>query len=245
MSSPQWFENWFNSPYYHLLYNHRNYDEALEFIQNLSRLLSLNEHDKVWDLACGKGRHSMALHKLGLDVTGTDLASNSIQEANQSAENGLDFYVHDMREPFRENHFDVVLNLFTSLGYFDDENDNEKVFRNIDFALKTNGWFAIDFFNKHKVLKSFRSGYTEKRGEITFHIQKSIKNNRIIKHIEFNCGEKDYFFEEQVSLLELEDLKNFAKNTSLKIQKVYGNYQFEEFDPAQSDRLIVIFKKEK
>lgn len=245
MTSPQWFENWFNSPYYHLLYNHRNYNEASLFIQNLCRQLQLKAHDKVWDLACGKGRHSLALHQLGLDVTGTDLAANSIQEAQNSAEEGLDFFVHDMRKPFRETYFDVVLNMFTSLGYFSDECDNEKVFKNVDAALKPGGLFLIDFFNSQKVLSSFRNQYTEKRGDITFQITKQVHNKRINKHIEFNCGNKDYFFEEQVSLLGLEDFESFAKSTNLKLEKVYGNYHFEPFEPTQSERLIVIFRKEK
>jgi SAM-dependent methyltransferase len=245
MRSPQWFENWFNSPYYHLLYSHRNYDEALFFIQNLYKHLHLAENARVWDLACGKGRHALALHQLGLQVTGTDLADNSIAEAQKDAEDGLEFFVHDMREPFRENYFDAVLNLFTSLGYFSDESDNEKVFKNVDQALKPGGLFVIDFFNSSKVLQSFCTDYTEKRGEITFQIKKQIIDKRINKHIEFNCGVKNYFFEEQVSLLNLSDFEVFSKNTNLKLVHVYGNYKFEKFDPDNSDRLIVIFRKEK
>lgn len=243
MSSPQWFENWFNSPYYHLLYNHRNYDEAHLFIQNLHKHLRLQAHAKVWDLACGKGRHALALHRLGLDVTGTDLAENSIEEAKKNRQSGLEFYVHDMRERFRENYFDVVFNLFTSLGYFSDECDNEKVFRNVALALKPGGVFVIDFFNSKKVLESFRNEYTEKRENITFQIKKEVQNKRINKHIEFNCGQKEYFFEEQVSLLTQNDFEEFAKNTGLKLESVYGNYNLEKFDPNHSDRLIVIFRK--
>ena len=103
----------------------------------------------------------------------------------------------------------------------------------------------IDFFNSSKVLQSFCTDYTEKRGEITFQIKKQIIDKRINKHIEFNCGVKNYFFEEQVSLLNLSDFEAFSKNTNLKLENVYGNYQFEKFDPDNSDRLIVIFRKEK
>jgi SAM-dependent methyltransferase len=245
MTSPQWFENWFNSPYYHLLYNHRNYNEAHAFIENLCKHLHLNEHARVWDLACGKGRHSLALHQQGLDVIGTDLAENSIAEAQKSAEPGLDFLVHDMREPFKQNYFDVVLNLFTSLGYFSDECDNEKVFKNVDLSLKQGGLFVIDFFNSNKVLQSFRHEYTEIRGDITFQIKKQVIDKRINKHIEFNCGIEDYFFEELVSLLNLEDFERFAENTNLRLESVYGNYHFDKFDQAGSERLIIIFRKGK
>jgi SAM-dependent methyltransferase len=151
--------------------------------------------------------------------------------------------VHDMREPFRQNYFDAVLNLFTSLGYFSDECDNEKVFKNVDQALKPGGLFVIDFFNSNKVLESFHNEYTEKRGGITFQIKKQVINKRINKHIEFNCGKEEYYFEEQVSLLTLADFENFSKNTHLKLENTFGNYHFEKFEPLHSERLIVIFRK--
>ncbi|HQQ94741.1 MAG TPA: methyltransferase domain-containing protein [Bacteroidia bacterium] len=243
MTSPEWFLNWFNSPYYHLLYNHRNFDEAQKFVENLHRHLALPAHARAWDLACGKGRHSLALHKLGLDVTGTDISENSIQEALRSAEDGLEFYVHDMRLPFRINYFDVVLNLFTSLGYFENPGDNLRVFQNVRDALKPKAVFVLDFFNSKKVLAGFHSNYTEKREGIEFRIRKQVQNKCILKHIEFSCGEKDYFFEENVSLLEKDDFESMAHSAGLKVMNSFGNYQLGPFDPLNSDRLIMLFQK--
>jgi len=243
MASPQWFENWFNSPYYHLLYSHRNEEEADFFIRNICSSLQLPKSSKVWDLACGKGRHSLALFNLGYEVTGTDLSENSIREAKQHQKKGLDFEVHDMRESFRSDYFDAVLNLFTSLGYFSEECDNARVFKNVNEALKPGGTFIVDFFNAGKILKSFCGSYTEERGPITFHISKKINHNCIDKHIEFSVEGKDYFFEEKVSLLRLEDFEKFAADTSLKLSATYGNYQLKPFDAETSDRLILVYKK--
>jgi SAM-dependent methyltransferase len=244
MSSPEWYLDWFNSPYYHLLYNNRNYNEALHFIDNLCEKLHLNPHSKVWDLACGKGRHSIALNNKGLDVIGTDLSENSIDEALKSSTSTLDFYVHDMRKPFRINYFDVTLNLFTSLGYFKNQKDNYLVFNNVHDALKPGGIFVVDFFNTHKVLQSFHDNYTEKRGEIVFNIRKKIIDRSICKRIEFNCNHHDYYFEERVSLLEKTDFEDFAKKSNLMLVEVFGNYNFAPFDVETSDRLILIFKKQ-
>lgn len=243
MSSPQWFENWFNSPYYHLLYNNRNHEEASYFINNLFRYFHFKPQDKVWDLACGQGRHALALHRLGLDVTGSDLSENNILEAKKAEEPGLEFLVHDMRHSFRKNYYNAVLNLFTSLGYFSEYNDNQKVFQNADEALKSGGFFLIDFFNAKKVSKHFKDRYEEKRGEVCFQISKKISDKRVIKHIEFNCGKKEYYFEELVSLLELKDFESFSRNTNLKLQDVFGNYSLEPFSENVSDRLIMVFKK--
>lgn len=243
MNAPQWFENWFNSPYYHLLYNNRNHDEANYFITKLFQHFNFKPHDKVWDLACGKGRHALALHRLGLDVTGSDLSENNIREARAFEEKGLEFLVQDMRLPFRENTFDAVLNLFTSLGYFADIKDNAKVFANVSRALKPGGIFVVDFFNAKLVQANFKRAYEEQRGDIRFNISKTIRDRRIIKHIDFSCAGKAYYFEEVVSLLELSDFEHFAEGSGLKLQELYGNYSLQAFEASSSERLIMVFKK--
>ncbi|MBL7922400.1 MAG: class I SAM-dependent methyltransferase [Bacteroidia bacterium] len=243
MRSAEWFKDWFNSPYYHLLYNNRNQDEAGFFIDNLCSLLQLEENARVWDLACGKGRHAIALNKKGLNVIGTDLSGNSIKEASQFSSDTLDFYVHDMRDPFRINYFDAVFNLFTSFGYFENYNDNYTVFKNIAKALKPNGIFVLDFFNTKKVMTGLKPTYTEQRGDITFKIEKKIIDKAILKRIEFTNEGKDYYFEESVSLFMKNDFEDFAQKAGLKIEKVFGNYKLDNFDQQSSERLIILFKK--
>lgn len=243
MSPPEWYLDWFNSPHYHLLYNNRNYTEANNFINTLCDKLQLHPHSKIWDLACGMGRHSIALNTKGFDVTGTDLSANSINEALKSSNATLDFYLHDMRHPFRVNYFDVTLNLFTSIGYFENYKDNYQVFKNVHAALKPGGLFVIDFFNSNKVIASFHSEYTEKRGELTFHIKKQIVDRAINKRIEFDCNGHSYYFEERVSLFTQSDFEDFAEKSNLKLMEVYGDYNFHPFNLNQSDRLILIFKK--
>lgn len=243
MDNAEWYVGWFNSPYYHLLYNNRNYDEANFFIDNLCRSLKLKSHASIWDLACGKGRHAIALNNLGFDVTGTDLAENSIEEANLSANETLEFVVHDMRESFRSNYFDAVFNLFTSLGYFKDYQDNYCVFKNVADSLKSGGVFVIDFFNSEKVIASFKSEYHEHRGDLHFDIQKKIENNAIIKHIEFSDAGHNYYFEESVSLFKKSDFDAFANAAGLSLVKCFGNYHLDPFDEKTSERLILIYKK--
>jgi SAM-dependent methyltransferase len=243
MENAEWYVDWFNSPYYHLLYQNRNYNEANFFIDNLCSTLKLGSHFKIWDLACGKGRHAIALHKKGFDVIGTDLSVNSITEASQFSGPTLEFFVHDMRHPFKVNYFDAVFNLFTSIGYFKDIEDNFSVFKNVALSLKQDGVFVIDFFNSEKVIGSFKSNYTEQRGNIVFEIKKTIVNNAIIKRIEFSDNSKNYYFEETVSLLKKEDFEKFATNAGLTLQHTFGNYRFEPFNERTSERLILIFKK--
>jgi len=74
----EWFEDWFDTNYYHVLYQNRNEEEARRFIHNLIDHLGIPKGVKVLDLACGKGRHSITLNDLGYDVLGEDLSPNSI-----------------------------------------------------------------------------------------------------------------------------------------------------------------------
>jgi cyclopropane fatty-acyl-phospholipid synthase-like methyltransferase len=226
MENAEWYVNWFNSPYYHLLYNNRNYNEANFFIDNLCANLKLIPNSTIWDLACGKGRHSIALNKKEFHVIGTDLSINSITEASKYINPKLEFFVHDMRHPFKVNYFDAVFNLFTSLGYFKDFSDNYSVFKNV--AL---------------VIQSYKSEHKEQRGDITFEIKKKIENDAIIKHIEFSENGKNYYFEESVSLLQKKHFESFANEAGLTLSNCFGNYQLDSFDEKTSDRLILIFKK--
>ena len=96
-----WFDSWFDTKYYHILYKNRDYSEAENFITNLTTDLEINTNKSILDLACGKGRHSIFLNKLGYTTTGVDLSKASIEHASQFTNNTLDFFVHDMREQIR------------------------------------------------------------------------------------------------------------------------------------------------
>jgi SAM-dependent methyltransferase len=148
-----------------------------------------------------------------------------------------------MRQPFRINYFDCVVNLFTSLGYFENNNDNFKVFKNVHHALKPGGIFVVDFFNSEKVRRSLQPSYTEQRGDITFQISKEIINNFIRKKITFAHHDQNYAFEETVALLSKDDFENFASKSGFILEKVFGDYSLNPFDINTSDRLILIFKK--
>ena len=81
MPPKEWFRDWFDSPYYDLLYKYRDEEEAWQFTKKLVEHLHAKPGEKILDVACGKGRHSRSLAEMGYDVTGFDLAPGSIQYA--------------------------------------------------------------------------------------------------------------------------------------------------------------------
>ncbi len=240
----EWFASWFDSPYYHILYKNRDEAEAQLFIENLVQKLALKKGDKVVDLACGKGRHSFELSSYGLDVLGLDLSANSIAIAKQQKADYLNFRVHDMRNAFGNNEFDAVLNLFTSIGYFEDTNDNFKVIEAVHKSLKPNAWFLIDFFNAHKVLKNLVSSEIKTVEGINFAITRKFDEDRneIVKSISFKDNDEDCFFEEKVQAIKFEHFSKLLSNY-FSIEAVFGNYCLDGFDLENSDRLILLCKK--
>jgi len=147
----KWYADWFNTPYYHLLYRNRDASEAKKFMDNLTQHLSLQSNETIMDLACGKGRHSLYLNSLGYEVTGVDLSKNSIDFAKKFENERLKFDVHDMTQNYSEQ-FNAVFNLFTSFGYFENEEDNIKTIKAIKANLKDYGIGVIDFLNADYVL---------------------------------------------------------------------------------------------
>lgn len=242
-TSSHWFKSWFDSPYYHTLYKHRDHKEAELFIDQLITLLKPGKDSRFLDLACGKGRHSIYLNKKGYDVTGIDLSPESIAHALACENDTLHFYVQDMRKPFRINYFDVVLNLFTSFGYFENQRDDLAVIDSVYKALKPNGIFVLDFLNVQKAIANLVEEESQLINGITFKISKKIEDDFIVKHIRFSDKGKNHHFQECVKMLTLNDFEKYFSAKKLKIVTLRGNYQLEEFDPDTSDRLIVIAQK--
>ena len=126
----EWYKDWFNTDEYLLVYKHRDRSEA-EILKNL--VLKNVEREKVklvLDMACGSGRHAISFAQAGFDVTAIDLSENLLNVAKSNAEKekvNVDFILSDIRKFNPEKKFDLVLNLFTSLGYFEKDEENRGV----------------------------------------------------------------------------------------------------------------------
>lgn len=237
-----WFKEWFNSPYYHKLYGKRDHKEAETFISHLLNYLQPQKDWRFLDLACGKGRHASQIAAKGFDTYGVDLSPESIESAKSMAGPLLHFDVHDMRQVYKQDYFDVVLNLFTSFGYFDQPEDNVRALKSVKANLKKNAWFVQDYFNAEKVKASLRAHETKTIDAIDFEINKHIEDKKVIKHIRFVDQGVEYRFCEVVSLFNLDDFKAFYADAGFEIVAVFGDYNLQAFDAANSDRLILISK---
>jgi cyclopropane fatty-acyl-phospholipid synthase-like methyltransferase len=241
LEEKDWFKDWFNTPYYHILYKDRNDDDAQFFMRNITSFLQLPKSTHILDLPCGKGRHSVFLNSLGYKVTGGDLSENSIKAAQQFANETLSFKVHDMRKSFNHN-YNAVFNLFTSFGYFEDDAEDISILQNIKNGLTENGAFVFDFLNAKKVAANLVKNETKTIDDIAFNINREIKNGFIYKHISFFADGKQHEYTEQVKYLDLPKMSDYLAKVGFEIQHVFGNYALESFDDNKADRLIIVAK---
>lgn len=236
-----WFSSWFDTPYYHILYKERNDREAQLFMDNLTHYLNLPEKAKVLDLCCGKGRHAIYLNQLGFDVIGADLSENSIAEASAFSNESLHFKVHDMREEFEEK-YDAIFNLFTSFGYFENDDDNLVTLKAIKNSLTDYGFAVIDFMNVHQVIDSLVPEEVKTVDGIDFHLKRYVADGHIFKEIDFEDQGKKYHFTEKVKALTLQDFEAMMEEAGIYLLDIFGDYKLKKFHKTESERLIMIFK---
>ncbi len=241
-----WFVDWFNTTYYHTLYQHRDEGEACRFIDNLCAYLEIKKNAKILDLACGKGRHAIHLAKKGFQTTGVDLAEKSIQIAQENAlETKVDntrFDIHDIRETYTEKSFDYVFNLFTSFGYFEDPKENLKVLAAASGNLKSKGVFVLDFLNVQKIIPNLIPKETKYLDGIRFDIERKYNGKHIIKDIAVHDQNRTLNFQERVAAFDIHALLEMTSEVGLKVVDLFGDYDLNEFDSEKSERLILVMK---
>ncbi len=240
-----WFKNWFNTPYYHQLYFKRDEQEAAAFIDKLIRHLAPAPGTTMLDVACGKGRHSIYLSGKNFFVTGIDLSEDSIAEALLAANDHLEFFVHDMRLPFRINYYDYAFNFFTSFGYFRTRREHDNAIRTIAQSIKPGGRFVMDYLNVHYAEDHLVHQFEKEIDDINFVITKWFDETHFYKKIVVEDEALDVPLEyvEKVAKFSLGDFTEMFAYHGLQIQEVYGDYEFGHYDVRKSPRLIMIVTK--
>lgn len=246
MPERTWFKDWFNSHYYHLLYQHRDDAEALTFINTLIHHLAPRSGARMADIACGKGRHAKALSEMGFDVTGIDLSAASIEMAKEFENDTLHFFQHDMRLPFWINYFDYAFNFFTSFGYFRTDREHSNAIRTIAQSLVPGGRFVIDYLNVHFEEARLQGSSTHTAGDVHFHISKWQDETHFFKQIQVTDASNTtprHLYTEKVAKFSLGDFTDMLSYQGMQVQEVFGDYQLGRYDVRQSPRMIIIARK--
>lgn len=242
MAEQAWYKDWFDSPYYHKLYFERDETEAEAFIRKLVQHLQPEPDARMLDIACGRGRHSRTLATLGFTVTGIDLSPSSIQFAKQFETERLEFFVHDMRLPFRVNYYHYAFNFFTSFGYFRTRREHDDAMRTIVESLVPEGYFVIDYLNVHYSEANLIPNEVKTIGNTRYEINRWEDESHFYKRIIVTDPELSIPFDntEQVAKFSLGDFTEMLAFQGMQVKEVFGDYNFAPFDIRKTPRLILI-----
>jgi len=245
-----WFED---ESFWELVYGHMFPDESFaaaeEQVGRFSELTG-SPFSRVLDLCCGPGRHSIPLAKRGAAVTGVDRSSFLLKKARARAESDnlkTEWIQEDMRTFVRPGQFDLAICLFTSFGYFEKEEENLAVLRNIHSSLWPGGSFIVDVLGKEILARRFAPSAVEEYPDGTMMIERReiiadwsrtratwilIQNNQATRWVI------------NTALYSGQELASLLRKTGFKDVRLYGTWKGGPYD-LNAERLIAVAAKEK
>jgi SAM-dependent methyltransferase len=233
----EWFEEWFGEEYV-ALYPHRNEAEAERAIALIARTLGPRPVRLVLDLACGSGRHARYLGQKWW-TSGIDLTEVLLRIARRSGTPAR-LVRGDIRDlPYRDSAFDLVVNLFTSFGYFETDEEHELVIRDLARVIAPGGTFVLDYLNAERVRdelvpydeKVIGGRSVEQRREITG------GGRFVVKHISIKTEGRE--FVERVRLFTRGELEEMLQRAGFSIETSYGDYGDEPL--SESSPRVILF----
>ncbi len=236
-----WYRQHFNEDY-RTLYAARDDAEAEVQVAFAEEQLKIRPHDRVLDLCCGHGRHLEALAKRNIRATGIDLSLPLLKEALVRGNGAL--LRADMRKlPFAADAegFSVLLNFFTSFGYFQEENDNLAVIEEIARVLRPGGRFLLDLMNPHNASSPDPSTLREegsfKIAEERWFSQENQRVEKRIRLLDRTTGRESEYMESVRVYLEDEIISILAER-NLKVEQVFGDFEGSAF-ATESPRQVL------
>jgi SAM-dependent methyltransferase len=243
-----WFEDEsFWSELYPFMFPEERFHLAEEQIEKILALVGYEE-GAVLDLCCGPGRHSLALAKRGIQVTAVDRSEFLLRRAKEEAAKSnleIEFVLDDMRHFVSDHSFSLILNLFTSFGYFDDIEDDLKVLQNAYRSLKPGGAMVIDVFGKEPLARKYQATNSTKFGDEVMLIQRNeicedwtrCRNEWILVK-----GATARTFNFQTRLYSGQEMKDILRKAGFDEVKVFGDLDGNEYG-VDAARLIAVGRK--
>lgn len=239
--------NWFVDAFsdiYTELYSHRNQEEANQHLPFIIEKADLSSSKlKILDLCCGAGRYSKSLLEKGYQVYSLDYSKDLLKQAQKNSSELLLIRGNMAELPLKPNSFDRILSLFTSFGYFDQDNTNKLVLSEMTNTLKTNGILYLDFLNPLVVKAEDWS--TQNLNNYLLKSKKEIHQtlNMVIKTVKIYKDQNlIHSYQERVKLYQKIWFENAARKCHLKIVDLLGDYQGNAYQ-SSSPRQIYVFKK--
>ncbi|HET7038846.1 MAG TPA: methyltransferase domain-containing protein [Gemmatimonadales bacterium] len=234
----EWFEQWFGEEYLRF-YRHRDDTDAEAVVALLDRTVPLAGH-RVLDLACGPGRHAARLVDRGARVVGLDLSLPLLSRARSRLGGAAALVRGDMRYlPFAPATFDLIVNLFTSFGYFADDAQHVAVLREARTALAAGGRFVLDYFNADAVRATLVPREEHRRPSGTVVIDRHLSDDGRFVFKEMHMVDDGRSFVERVRLFAPAELERLVTEAGLVVERRFGDYHGAPAGPA-APRFILL-----
>lgn len=219
---------------------------ALKETRFVREKLGLQKGESLLDVPCGTGRHSRFFALAGLKVTAVDINPACLAWARKYTRGlPIQFAKGNMADLRKyKGKFDSVANLFTSFGYFETEEENEKVMRELVSVLKPRGRMALCTINKDWLLKVFSPVQEVKLGKETIleARQYDPKTSAVSAHW-FHLdpsGRQATVYFNRVRVYGKTEMVQLMKKCGLKRVEVYGSYDGDKFSRFQSTHPIYL-----
>lgn len=241
MTDTDWFEDWFGEEYL-ALYEHRDLHEAHEVVQLIANRLEVGPDSAVLDLACGAGRHQQVLCDRGWWTVGLDL-SPSLLRAARGSDRGAPLVRSDMRSlPLSDASFALVVNLFTSFGYFREDVQHARVVREVARITRPGGWFVLDYLHADQVRDSLVSRDERTVGTVTVEQERVISPDGRFVRKTITIGDLGRTFVERVRLFEPAELIGLCEEAGFHVDEVLGDYSGSALSD-ESPRVILFARR--
>jgi SAM-dependent methyltransferase len=244
----EWFEDEsFWSEMYPFMFPEERFHLAEEQIEKVLTLVDYQGGDVI-DLCCGPGRHAIALAKRGIRVTAVDRSEFLLSKAKAEAAKlnlEIEFVSDDMRQFVRSHSFSLILNMFTSFGYFDDKEDDLTVLRNAYQSLKPGGAMLIDILGKEPLARKYQPTSSTQGTDGSLLIERHeicedwtrCRNEWILVK-----GKTAKSFKFQTRLYAGQEMKDVMRRAGFEEVAVFGDLDGNEYG-IDANRLIAIGRK--
>ncbi len=238
----EWFEQWFGEEYLRL-YPHRDEADAERAVALVDRVAKL-DGARVLDLGCGPGRHAVRLAQRGATVFGFDLSMPLLSRARHGTPPLTSLVRGDMRHlPFCHGTFDLVVNLFTSFGYFADDREHAQVIQGVADVLVPGGRLFMDFLNADSVRANLVPHEERKFGTQQVAIERRLSDDHRFVVKEMHMVDDGRSFLERVRLFSADDLAEMMGQAGLKVVKRFGSYAGDELG-RDAPRAIIVAQRQ-
>lgn len=211
--------------------------------QNAVSLAGVKPPAKVLDMCCGPGRHSIELARLGYGVTGVDRTRSYLEKARANSAQ-VEWIEADVRSFVRPEEFELAINLYTSFGYFEDQDEDRLVAENFYKSLKPGGKLVLSTLSKETISKHLVERTWEEDGELI------VLDRRTILP-EFSAVQSDWTIIREstrktvsfvVRLYAASEMRTLLESVGFKEIRFFGSLSGDRFDSSAS-RMIVVAGK--